>query len=306
MNAPAEGETQQQHTRGSGNVNLDQLQRQAGREGPFFAQQGFQDLVEGGQATAGALLQRIDTVVLRYVIKTWVPETLKKLRAESRRLHAENKALGLPAAHGLSKPGFTQTGQVLKCLQTEAVKAVTSALTRQLPEVLSAFSKEVLQTLKMSTGRLHKSTGSASTGALAQTGLTGAQTGPIVKTVELENVNSYLNEVQAELTELCKGANEAGDAQLVAHLVSALETADGGEFKFLRFPQLVDLLAQETLRLLGPYERKFAAFPRVDRADLSCWQPEHYDHPRPQYKPYEGPRQDRRRVSAITMRYSQE
>jgi hypothetical protein len=135
-------------------------------------------------------------------------------------------------------------------------------LTRQLPEVLSAFSKEVLQTLKMSTGRLHKSTGSASTGALAQTGLTGAQTGPIVKTVELENVNSYLNEVQAELTELCKGANEAGDAQLVAHLVSALETADGGEFKFLRFPQLVDLLAQETLRLLGPYERKFAALSR--------------------------------------------
>ena len=127
-----------------GLTNMQRLERTAMAEPGWFAQHGYQDKVDAGQATSAALLDRCNTMFIDYITRSWVPATLDKLAAERQRLQDANTALGLPAAFGRARQATFTTTTWLDELRPAAAAAVTAALQKEMPWLLDQFSQHML------------------------------------------------------------------------------------------------------------------------------------------------------------------
>lgn len=129
-----------------GLTNMQRLERTAMAEPSWFAQHGYQDKMEAGQATSAALLDRCNTMFIDYITRSWVPTTLDKLAAERQRLQDANTALGLPPAFGRAHQAadITTTPTWLDELRPAAADAVTAALQMEMPWLLDQFSQHML------------------------------------------------------------------------------------------------------------------------------------------------------------------
>ena len=79
--------------------NFERLQKQARAEVGIFEKLGFDDLLTKGLASHDALVSRLNKAFVNHLKSTWVPNTLKKLSEERRKLDFQNATLGMPAAH---------------------------------------------------------------------------------------------------------------------------------------------------------------------------------------------------------------
>jgi hypothetical protein len=79
--------------------NFERLQRQALSEIEIFHEIGLRELVDEGLASHSALVSRLNDMFKDYLKTTWVPNTLRMLAKEDRKLQIENAMLGMPPMH---------------------------------------------------------------------------------------------------------------------------------------------------------------------------------------------------------------
>jgi hypothetical protein len=226
MNAPVDGELS----------NLERLEQQAMAERGFFAEQRYQEQMDAGLATSPALLDRINTMFIKYVKDSWVPDTISKLDAELKRLQDVNKALGLPAAHGRSCPAGREVGEGLDTLRAAAEVSVAAVIKKEMPWLMNQFAQQMQK---------------FSSDLEAVLPIKRRQA---MASASEEGVHAYLTETRAKVTDICMAASD--DEQLTDWLQTAL-TREDSPFKLSRFPQIVEAFVTKAKQLLLRCQNEF-------------------------------------------------
>ena len=229
MNAPIDEEEDE------GSTNMQKLQLQARKEPAWFAAEGYQDLVNKGNATTQHLLSRVNTMFLRYVKDSWMPDTMQKLRDQHDELQKQNAELGLPPAYGTG----TRDSPELATLREAAHTAVQGALDVGMPSILAHFSeflaKDLCTALKQSK-LPHNGTDEQ-----------WMEASPI----PIEDCSIFLADMKKDVVRVCKEAEVTGDNVLIETLRSVLEGPQlDDSFKLKRFPTLVERMINELRTLL--------------------------------------------------------
>ena len=119
--------------------NLERLHAQAAEECAVFNEIGLTDLVEEGRASHGALVSRLNDMFVKHLETTWVPNTLRKIAAEKKKMEFEHAKLGMPPAHEEA---------VLAPVREAIVEAMEGACDRSVPSLLKEYSASVLHPMK--------------------------------------------------------------------------------------------------------------------------------------------------------------
>jgi hypothetical protein len=119
--------------------NFERLHAQAREEIGVFNKMGLADLIEEGRASHGALVSRLNNMFIKHLETTWVPETLRKLYMEKKKVDFEYVVLGMPPAH---EP------DALPQVRDAIVKAVEEALDRGAPVLLKDYSDSALNSME--------------------------------------------------------------------------------------------------------------------------------------------------------------
>ena len=81
-------------------TNHSRLMRQAQQEPKWFRDEGFEDQIADGTATAPALVNKIGTMYTEYVLRTFLPATIGQLGLQHQISGLRREMMGVPAAPG--------------------------------------------------------------------------------------------------------------------------------------------------------------------------------------------------------------
>ena len=125
--------------------NLERLHAQADEEFAFFNDIGLADLLEEQRASHGALVSRLNDMYIKYLETTWVPNTLRMLADEKKKIGFEHAKLGMPPAH---------EEEALPPVREAIVKTVEGTFDRGVPSLLKDYSASILLPMKRDIRRV--------------------------------------------------------------------------------------------------------------------------------------------------------
>ena len=128
----------------AGLSSLEKLRRQAAEERAFFESQPLlSPLLPQGLLTCDALVDKLNSTYLSFLLDTWAPQTLFRLNNELGRLRAANEALGLPEADAQLQ------GEALFSLREGACSAALAVLEEKMNATMNECFESSLTPLKI-------------------------------------------------------------------------------------------------------------------------------------------------------------
>ena len=125
--------------------NLERLHAQAEEEFAVFNDIGLADLIGEQQASHGALVSRLNDMFIKHLETTWVPNTLRMLADEKKKIGFEHAKLGMPPAH---------EEEALPPVREAIVKTVEGIFDRGVPLLLKDYSASILLPMKRDIRRV--------------------------------------------------------------------------------------------------------------------------------------------------------
>jgi hypothetical protein len=202
-------------------TNYARLLKQAEAEPGYFVENRMGDLVEGKSATTNALLEKVNGMFLQYLKASWLPTTMRKLKAEKCKIADAERRLGLPVAGGnLSLADLSP-------LRQQAAEIITEALESGLDWMLGYFFRTVVQKLSASISALSEET-----------------------SLELSGTAGHRDKMAATVQEACAEAQRASQDTFVKMVETLLAKAETeGSFHIMRFPKTVQLVLQTVAQI---------------------------------------------------------
>ena len=118
------------------------LEAQAAAERKFFMDEGMSDLVDAGQATCDALVEKVSGMYNAYLLETWVPTTFELLVLKKKGLKESIADLGVPL---LGSEGLEDA--VVKCAIRLAKAVVDRQLDIVVDQVLEPFEESATKAI---------------------------------------------------------------------------------------------------------------------------------------------------------------